>query len=129
MVEFKIVISTKDGKSYPKEAKEAAARQLFGKAIGDTFRGEIIDMPGYEFEITGGSDFSGFPMRKDVPGIGKRKVLAVKGVGIKPKSKGQRQRKSVRGNTFSEKSAQVNVIIVKEGKTPLASGEKPAAEA
>ena len=69
MAEFKIVISDpKKGKSLQRELKDDAAKGLVGKKIGDTFKGELIDLPGYEFKITGGSDKAGFPMRWDVIG-------------------------------------------------------------
>ena len=86
MAEFKIVISnTKTGKTFQQEAKDNVAKLFIGKKIGDKIKGEVLDYTGYEFEITGGSDKSGFPMRKDAQGQLKKKILAVSGVGLNRK--------------------------------------------
>ena len=78
MAEFKLVISDpKTGRSMQKVAPEAIASQLIGKKIGDTIKGELFDMTGVELLITGGSDNAGFPMRKDVRGGGRKKILIV----------------------------------------------------
>ncbi|MBD3309631.1 30S ribosomal protein S6e [Candidatus Woesearchaeota archaeon] len=119
MAEFKLVLSTKDGKSYQREVKDQDAAGLIGKKIGETVKGEEIGLTGYEFEITGGSDFCGFPMRKDVPGTTRKKIYAVGGVGIKRKAKGIKQRKNVCGNTISPKIAQINMKVTKQGSAKL----------
>ncbi|MFX1259371.1 MAG: S6e family ribosomal protein, partial [Promethearchaeota archaeon] len=49
-----------------------------GMKIGDIVKGGLLGFPNYEFQITGGSDSSGFPMRKDVHGPVKKKVLVSK---------------------------------------------------
>ena len=120
MVEYKLVISDpKTGKSVQREAKEDAAQYLGGHKIGDTVTGDSLELAGYEFMITGGSDNAGFPMRKDFIGTGRRKILAVKGVGLKMKAKGIRQRKMVAGNTVYDDTAQINLKVLKEGKENL----------
>lgn len=124
MPDFKLVISTKDGKSYQREVKDPNARKFLGMKIGDTIKGESIDLTGYEFLITGGSDYCGFPMRKDVTGIGRKRILIVKGVGLKKTSKGMKYRKAVCGNTIHSKISQINLKIIKEGKEPLIKEEK-----
>jgi len=127
MAEFKLVISNpKDGKSYQKEVKDSDANGFVGLKIGEKVKGELIDLTGYEFELTGGSDKSGFPMRFDVTGTQRKRVLAVKGVGLKAKRKGMKQRKTVCGNTVHDGIAQINLKILKAGKAPLgAPAEKP----
>lgn len=126
MAEFKIVLGAKDGKCHQMEIKDDEASMLLGKKVGDTIKGDDIGLEGYELLITGGSDDSGFPMRKDVQGSMKKKILAVEGIGLKKKRDGQRQRKTVAGNTIFEGTAQINFKILKEGKKKL--GEEPAAE-
>jgi small subunit ribosomal protein S6e len=126
MAEFKVVIGTKDGKCVQREVKEAEAEKLVGKKIGEKIAGDDIGLAGYEFELTGGSDYCGFPMRKDVRGPGRKRILAVSGVGLKKKRKGMRQRKTVRGNTVSDKITQINLKVLKEGKEKLGA---PKAEA
>jgi small subunit ribosomal protein S6e len=116
MTTFKLVISDpRTGLSIQREAKDPAASKLVGLKIGDKVKGELIDLAGYEFEITGGSDYCGFPMRKDVAGIGRKRILAVEGVGIKRIGKGIKQRKTVCGNTIHTRISQINMKVVKEG--------------
>lgn len=124
MVGFKLVISTKDGKSVQKEVKDLEARGLVGKKIGDVIKGELLGLAGSEFQITGGSDYCGFPMRKDVPGTARKRILAVKGIGIKKKAKGIRQRKTVCGNTIHPRISQVNLKVLKEGAVKIKAEKK-----
>ncbi|MEM3154322.1 MAG: 30S ribosomal protein S6e [Candidatus Woesearchaeota archaeon] len=121
MVSFKVVIGTKNGRCVQKEIREPEAKTFLGKKIGDTISGDAIGLTGYEFVVTGGSDYCGFPMRKDVEGFARKRILAVKGVGLKMKAKGIRQRKTVCGNTIHPKISQVNLKVTKEGKEPLAA--------
>jgi small subunit ribosomal protein S6e len=122
----KLVISDpKTGKSFQKEVKDENSKSFEGMKIGDTLKGEVLDMTGYEFMVTGGSDHCGFPMRNDVPGVGRKRIAAVRGVGFTVLGRGQRQRKTVCGNTIHQKIAQVNLKITKYGATPL---ETPKAE-
>ena len=136
MADLKLVMSDpKTGKSYQQEAPQ---KPFLGKKIGESVKGEIIDLTGYEFLITGGSDDSGFPMRKDIPKAGKAQVLEVSGVGVnntknyrKKKKKGlrvmkgMRQRITIAGNTVYDKTAQLNLKITKQGKTPLGKPAEP----
>jgi len=119
----KIVIAdVKVGKSLQKEIEDS--KFLKGMKIGDTFKGEIIDLPGYEFQITGGSDVSGFPMRKDVEKEGRSKILTVGGLGVSRKRKGQKIRKTVAGGIFGLKTSQVNVKTIKYGSASLFEEKK-----
>ena len=145
MAEFKLVISDpKSGKSMQREAKDDAASKFLNQKIGTKIKGEVLDLTGYEFEITGGSDKSGFPMRRDVEGRQRKQILAVKGVGLKPIKKkrrknkvfqkypGTRVRKSVRGNTIGPEISQINLKITKQGSASLfeeaKSEDKPTEE-
>ena len=125
MVSFKLVIGTKAGKCVQKEVQEPEARTFLGKKIGDKIAGDSVGFAGYEFMVTGGSDYCGFPMRKDVEGFGRKRILAIQGVGLKKEGKGIRQRKTVCGNTIHPKISQVNLKVLTEGKEPLIA---PAAE-
>lgn len=120
-MEFRVVISDpKTGKAYQKTVTGANANRLLGKQIGDVVNGTVFDLPpDYELEITGGSDKDGFPMRRDIPGAGRKKILLSGGVGFKPKERGLRKRKIVRGRVISKDIVQINVKIVKHGKVPL----------
>ncbi len=129
-MEFKLIISDpKTGKTYVKDVKDPNAGSLKGLKIGQTFKGEMVDMTGYEFEIMGGSDNAGFPMRRDVKGSVRKMIPIVKGVGLrKNKRKGLKVLKTVAGNTIYDKTAEVNVKILKEGREKLVGKEKPAEE-
>lgn len=128
-MELKLNISEKSGKTIQKALSEDNSKNLFGKRIGEKFKGEIVDLTGYEFEITGGSDNAGFPMRKDVDGQSRNKILINEGIGFHNKRKeGMRVRKTVSGNTISRNTAQLNVKILKEGKENLFVEKTESAE-
>ncbi|MFP4117455.1 MAG: S6e family ribosomal protein [Candidatus Woesearchaeota archaeon] len=121
---IKLNISQKDGKSVQKELSEEESLVLQGKKIGETLEGDALGYPGYKFKISGGSDKSGFPMRKDNSGTARKRILTVGGViGVKRSREGMKSRKLVAGNTVSENTAQLNVFVEKAGKAPLF--EKP----
>ncbi|MHA1469026.1 MAG: S6e family ribosomal protein, partial [Candidatus Asgardarchaeia archaeon] len=67
---------------------------------------------GVKLQITGGSDIAGFPMRADIEGPIKKYILLSGGVGFRPRRKGERRRKLVRGNTISEDIVQINMKII-----------------
>ncbi len=124
MAEFKLVIGTKEGKCVQKEVKEADANVFLNKKIGDKISGDECGLAGYELEITGGSDNCGFPIRKDVQGAARKRILAVKGVGLKKKGKGLKIRKTVRGNLITDNISQINLKVLKEGKEKLGAAKK-----
>ena len=130
MVEFKVVLGTKDGKSHQKVVKSPEADNLLKKRIGDTVSGDAVGFPGYEFLVTGGSDKCGFPMRKGIQEP-RKKVLIGKSVGFSglkrddTKQKGLIQRRTVCGEMVTKIIHQVNLKVTKEGSAPLA--EAPAA--
>jgi small subunit ribosomal protein S6e len=130
MASFKVVIGTKDGKCLQKEIVDPQSEALLSKKIGDTVEGNTIGFDGYSFQITGGSDHCGFPMRRELPGAGRKRIFATKGVGLKASANGIRVRKTVCGNTIHEKTAQINLKVTKEGSKPLIEppAEEPKAE-
>jgi len=128
MVDFKIVISDPStGKTYQKEVKDDNARKFMGLKIGDKLKGDFLELGNVEIEVTGGSDYCGFPMRKDVWGSGRKRILAVGGVGVRNKEKGIKKRKTVCGNTIHAKISQINVRVL-GGKPIKVKEEKPKAE-
>ena len=135
---FKINISTKQGKTYKVEAEAPGLKE---KKIGDIVQGTDVspDLVGYELEITGASDKSGFTAMKNIEGAGIKKALLTYGKAMykKPKgdkkknskSPGLRLRKSVRGKVISKDTRQINTKVVKEGGKKLNeifALEKPA---
>jgi len=118
MAEFKVVIS--DGpKSWQIVVDGHHANSLVGKKIGDEIDGIFVSLPGYKLQITGGVDKDGFVMRKDVPGIGRKRILTARSTGFKPKDKGVRKRITVCGNTISLNIAQINMKVIKKGTKPI----------
>ena len=131
MAEFKLVIGAKDGKCYQKEIKSPEADAVHKKVIGEKISGDDIGLPGYELEITGGSDKCGFPMRKGIQ-VHRKKVMIGKGVGFsgknrnKKKQSGLLKRRTVCGERVTGIIRQVNLKVIKAGPKPL--GEAPATE-
>lgn len=142
---FKINISNKEGKTFKLETE---AEGLKGKELGDKIPGDLVspDLAGYELEITGTSDKSGFTSLKEVEGIRTKKVLLSYGKAMHMKPKGEkkkgtsppglRKRKTVRGRTISGAISQINTKVLKDGAKPLTeifkdqvkSPEAPATE-
>ena len=83
--------------------------------------GTVVDMPAYKLQIRGGSDSDGVPMRPNVHGGGRRKIILSGGVGFAPKNKGERRRKTVRGDIITEEITQIKTKIVEEPKKTVAS--------
>ena len=110
------------------ELDEQNSQGLMGKQIGHTFKGELVDKPGYEFQVTGGSDKAGFPMRNDVEGDQRKRILITTGVGNRKRRKGMRLRRMVAGNTIGANTIQVNVKVMKQGKAPLIEEKKEEAK-
>ncbi len=142
-ITYRVVISQKDRAMQITVEPGNFIKAFMGKKIGETVDGGLIGYPGYEFEIRGGSDIAGFPMRKDVQGGIKKRILVGKAsTGLKAKriNEGDRIRILVRGNTITDQIVQVNCIVIKEGKVqlfvakegeaaaPAADGEKPKAD-
>ena len=123
MPDFKIVIGTKAGKCVQREVKDPESLTFLEKNLGDTVSGDLIGMGGYEFVITGGSDNCGFPMRNDLPGTRRQKILAVEGSGVgfrkRLKSHGCRMKRSVAGNTIHDKIVQINLKVLKGDEAAL----------
>lgn len=128
MVEFKVVLSDKDGKSYQKELKGDEAEALHNLRLGDKVSGDKLGFPGYEFQITGGSDKCGFPMRKGIQEA-RKKILTKKGVGFcglnrtGTKQNGLLKRRTVCGERVTKIISQVNLKVLKAGAQPLAPAE------
>lgn len=119
MPEIKLCIWTKTGKSFQKSISEQEAKSFYGLNIGESIKGDIFGLAGYEFIITGGSDYCGFPMRRGILGIRKH-ITILKGVGFRGLEKGIKKRKTVCGHKINEHIVQINLMASKEGDMPLA---------
>jgi len=117
---FKFVVANpKTRKTYTIEVDQEKAVGLIGKKIRDTFSGDLLGLPGYTLQITGGTDKDGFPMHPLVHGAVRKKILLSHPPCFHPKRKGERRRKMVRGNTISRDIVQINCKIIKEGTKPI----------
>lgn len=127
---FKINISEKSGKTYKLETE---SEELIGKELKEKVKGIEVspDLEGYELQIMGASDGSGFTSMENVEGVGLKRVLLNygKGMHIRPKGNkkfnkkpadGMRLRKTVRGKVISPAIVQINMKVIKSGSKPLA---------
>lgn len=121
MVELRLTISDpKTGKSYNKILNENEVDVFKRKKLKETIKGDLFGFKDYEFEITGGSDSSGFPMRLDLDTAERKKILIVSGVGLKKAMRpGLKTKKSIRGNTVGDATSQVNLKVIKAGAKSL----------
>ncbi len=87
---------------------EEKSQRLIGLKINDEIPASMVGLEG-KLVIRGGSDSSGFPMRPDINGGVKKRVLLSGPPGYRPRNKGERRRKTVRGNTITQDIVQVNV--------------------
>ncbi len=128
---FKFNIGTKSGKTFKLESE---ASSLVDKPIKSIIKGEEIssDLAGYEFEISGASDSSGFTLMEDVEGVGLKRIILTYGKGMhkRPRREGKKKlsnfkpdglrlRKTVRGKMISKEVVQINLKILKEGSKKL----------
>ena len=107
----------KTGKAFSKKIEDPVL--FLNKKIGDTVSLSSIGLQGYEAKISGGSDLQGFPMHPTISGTLRKKIYSFKGVGFRQKTKGERRKKSARGNTASKETAQLNLVVTKYGEQPL----------
>ena len=129
MVEFKAVVSDpKNGKSYQLNVTGHYAKSLIGKKINEEIDGIFINLPGYKLVLTGGSDKDGFPMRNDLSGPRRKRILLASGIGFRPKHEGVRKKKSIRGNTISQDMVQINMKIKTHGPKPVEESIKVTEE-
>ncbi len=120
MANFTIVISEPEArKSYQTQVEQDKGISLIGKKVDDEITGDLFGLSGYTLKITGGSDKDGFPMHPSVQGQGRKRALLTEPPGFHPKFKGERKRKTVRGNTISDDIVQINMKVITKGQKPL----------
>jgi small subunit ribosomal protein S6e len=129
MAKFKVIVSDpQSGASKVVELEEARASPFIGRKIGDTLDGTVVDLPAHKVQVMGGSDNDGIPMRPNVHGGIRRSVVISGGAGFSPKRKGERKRKTVRGDTITDEIGQINMKIVERpaGAAPIPLPAKQA---
>merc|ERR1712093_326511 len=88
-------------------------QEVPGDSVGDEFKG-------YIFKITGGNDKQGFPMKQGVLQPHRVRLLLSAGHSCyRPRRKGERVRKSVRGCIVASDIAVLAVKIVKQGDADI----------
>ena len=90
--EFIAVVNDTDpkngGKSYALKVTGNNHAQILGKRIGDVVDGIFVGegdktLSGYKLEITGGSDKTGTPLRRDLDGGSRQSILVTQSTGYK----------------------------------------------
>jgi len=128
MAKFKVIVSDPaDGTSQSVELEETQAVPLVGRKLGEVIDGTVVKLSGYKLKITGGSDKDGFPMRPNIHGGVRVGAILSGGVGFHSTRKGERKRKTVRGNVITDSIVQVNMKVLEKPKGKKA--EKPKEEA
>jgi len=117
MAKFKVIVSDPEtGRSQSVEVEGTRAVPLIGRKLGEVIDGSVIEMSGHRLQVTGGSDRDGFPMRPNIHGGVRANVIVSKGVGFQPSQRGERRRKTLRGNVITEDTVQINLKIVEKPK-------------
>jgi small subunit ribosomal protein S6e len=129
MAKFKVIVSDPQaGTSKVVELEEARAAPFIGRKIGEIMDGAVVDMGATKFQILGGSDKDGVPMRPNVHGGVRRKVVLSGGVGFSATKGGERKRKAVRGNIITDEIVQINAKLVDQPPKPKETkAEQPKA--
>ena len=130
-----------NGKAYSVKISGNNHSQLLGKKIGDVVDGIFVGegdqtLSGYKLQITGGSDKTGTPLRRDLEGGSRQSILVTASTGLKGhslvfknkggekkrfryKPDGLRKRRNFRGNTINQDTRQVNLKVIEAGKKAL----------
>jgi small subunit ribosomal protein S6e len=113
---MKIVFSDrKSGKTGQLDVAKDSEVAFVGKKIGDVVEGTAAGLPGFKLKVTGLSDKTGAPSRKEIEGTRKAMPLLSHGVGMRVRTKGYRARRLVRGSTISMDTEQINTVIEEYG--------------
>ena len=123
-----IISDPETGTSQTVELEDARMAPIMGRRIGEVIDGTVADLAGYKIQLTGGTDKDGIPMRPDVHGGVKARIVLSGGVGYKPKNKGERKRVVVRGNTVSADTTFLNFKIVEKPKGRKKKAKEPEPE-
>ncbi|VWU50918.1 40S ribosomal protein S6 [Hepatocystis sp. ex Piliocolobus tephrosceles] len=92
------------------------------RRIGNVVPGDSLgeEFAGYLFKITGGNDKQGFPMLQGVLTNHRVRLLFRKGMKCyRPRRKGERRRKSVRGCIVGQDLSALNLTLMKKGTNEI----------
>jgi len=102
---------------------EKKLRAFYDKRISHEVEGEVLgdEFKGYVFRISGGNDKQGFAMKQGVLSAQRVRVLVSAGHSCyRPRRRGERKRKSVRGCIVSSELSILNLVVVKKGEQEVA---------
>jgi len=117
LARYKVIVSDPEtGEAKAVEVEGARAVPLIGKRIGETIDGSVVGLSGHKLQVTGGSDKDGFPMRPSIHGGVRIRSIISGGVGFHSKRRGERRRKTLRGNVITEEIVQINMKILEKPK-------------
>jgi len=89
------------------------ATEMTAESLGDEWKGYIV-------RISGGNDKQGFPMKQGILTNGRVRLLLSKGHSCyRPRRKGERKRKSVRGCIVDSNLSVLNLVIIKKGEAEI----------
>jgi small subunit ribosomal protein S6e len=94
-------------------------RQLYDKRISTEIEGDGLgdEYKGYVFRISGGNDKQGFTMKQGILTTQRVRILFQKGMSCyRPRKRGERKRKSVRGCIVSSDLSVINLVVVRKGE-------------
>lgn len=129
MVDFKAIVNdVKTGKSYNVAVSGHHANSLIGVSIGEVVDGIFVGLPGYKLKITGGSDKDGTPMRADLPGNKRVKLLLSDSLGFHERYHGERRRTAICGRQISQDIVQINMAVAEYGPKSIEECLNPQAE-
>ncbi|XP_077988817.1 small ribosomal subunit protein eS6-like [Glandiceps talaboti] len=86
------------------------SQEVSAEPLGDEWKGYLV-------RISGGNDKQGFPMKQGILTNGRVRLLLSKGHSCyRPRRKGERRRKSVRGCIVDANLSVLNLVIIKKGE-------------
>ena len=98
------------------------SRIFFEKRLGQEVEADLLgdEFKGYVFKICGGNDKDGFPMKQGVFSQGRVRLLLSEGTSCyRPRRKGERKRKSVRGCIVGPDIRALSLSVVKKGDSEI----------
>jgi len=89
------------------------ATEMSAESLGDEWKGYVV-------RISGGNDKQGFPMKQGILSNGRVRLLLSKGHSCyRPRRKGERKRKSVRGCIVDANLSVLNLVIIRKGDNDI----------
>ena len=120
-----MIADPETGKTQKVEIEDTRMTTLIGRRIGEVMDGTVANMPGKRIQLVSGIDKDGIPMRPDVHGGVKTRIIMSEGIGYKPKRKGERRRRIIRGNIVTIDTIFLNFKMVKEPEKPAEKPKRP----